>query len=178
MIVDLDAVRAIAQAMRARPWFTRLGAPLADDELALALGAAAGYHVTGIEAVPDLAAARALALEPAGAPAADADAVEARLLRDRAAAAAGEKRVLADLSSIVDAALEPTIAAARTALGAVGVVDDELARVLAGAAALGAYHAALAHACGKPEHPFVAIDRLFARGRLPLGPHRGHYAVL
>lgn len=178
MTVDLDAVRAIAAAMRARPWFTRLGAPLSEDERTLARAAAAGYHVEGIEVVADLPAAKALALEPAGAPAADADAVEARVLRDRAVAAAGEQRVLGDLSSIVDAALEPTIAAARDALAAAGIVSDEYARVLAGAAALAAYHAALAKACGMLDHPFVAIDALFARGRWPLGPHAGRFAVL
>jgi hypothetical protein len=176
--VDLDAVRAIAQAMRARPWFSRLGLPLSDDERALAHAAATGYRVDGIEPVADWAAARALALEPAGASAADADAVEARVLRDRAIAAGGETQVLADLSAIVDAALDPTIAAARAALDAAGIDNEELARVAAGAAALAAYHCAVARACGKPEHPFVAIDRLFALGRWPLGPHAGRYAVL
>jgi hypothetical protein len=176
--VDLDAVRAIAKAMRERPWFSRLGVPLSDDERALAYAAASGYRVAGLELVTDWAAARALALEPGGASAADADAVEARMLRDRAVAAGGEARVLAGLSAIVDAALDPTIDAARTALRAVGIENDELARVAAGAAALGAYHCAVARACGKPEHPFAAIDRLFALGRWPLGPHNGRYAVL
>ncbi|HTW85360.1 MAG TPA: hypothetical protein VMD91_14915 [Candidatus Sulfotelmatobacter sp.] len=178
MTVDLDAVRAIAGAMGARPWFTRLGVPLTGDELALTQVAAGGYRVTGVDVVPDLAAAKALVLDPAGAAAADADAVEARVLRDRAVAAAGERAVLGDLSAIVDASLEPTIAAARTALAAASIADDEFARVLAGAAALAAYHAALAKACGMSDHAFVAIDALFARGRWPLGPHAGRFAVL
>lgn len=104
-------------------------------------------------------------------------AAEQRRLRDAAFAAGGRERTLECLTAIVDASLDATMRGACDALARAGRVDDEFARVAAGAASEAAYRAALARALGEREHPFVTTYALFAGGRWPLGGLGDGYAL-
>ncbi|MGH7708242.1 MAG: hypothetical protein ACREM6_10005 [Vulcanimicrobiaceae bacterium] len=96
------------------------------------------------------------------------DAAETRTLRERAAATAGAAAVVRELSTVVDAGLEPTFTGAVRSLAATGHDDEELARVASGSAIEAAYRCALALINGVPEHRFCTTYARFVAGDWPL----------
>ncbi|HEV7371868.1 hypothetical protein [Arenibaculum sp.] len=179
--MSVDAVRRLADAVRADSWFAALGEPLGAGEAedAAACVAGLGFPGTPVEAVGGWAEAERLARGPDWDPAwwAAEDRERARLLAE-AGARLAETALYGALTRVMETALDVTHGHAAVAAARSGIADPYLIRVAAGAAAQACDQAAAALAAGAgPEHAFAAKYRLFAAGRWPLGVIGGRYRV-
>lgn len=151
-------------------WFSRLGAPLADDEAALAAGYLAALDLpahTRIEVARDWREAERLIRNPLTETGWWArEESERRLLMSEAATRIGESLLFETLTAAVEGYAEATYSGALAAGGG----DEAAAKVASGAALMTVHCKALALLAGRGEnHLFVQKYALFARGRWPLG---------
>lgn len=183
--MSVEAVRRLADAVRADGWFAALGEPLAAGEAQDAAACLAGLGFSGtppgtpVAPVGGWAEAERLARGPDWDRSwwAAEDRERARLLAE-AGAGIGETELYDALTEVMETALDVTHGRAAVAAARSGIADPALIRVAAGAAAQACDQAAAALAAGAgPEHAFAAKYRLFAAGRWPLGVIGGRYRV-
>ncbi len=154
-------------------WFAACGTQLRDDERAAAASylAALDLPAAPIDGVADWRAAAAIAQREdwsRGWWHAEETARTA-LYRD-AAAALGERTLLARLSAAMAATAEAIQDAAVAALARAGIADEALSRAAAGAASQACHQSVLAEAAGRgADHAFAIKYRLYRGGRWLLG---------
>jgi hypothetical protein len=153
-------------------WYSGVGEPLTEGELADAEAYAAGLGLgpLAIREVRDWRAAQAVASHPGWDPRWwAAEEGERRALYAHAAAEVAETDLLAALTRLTEAAAEEFYGPAAVAMARAGIADQGLARAAAGSAAQSLYQLALARQAGRDDsHLFAAKYRLFQGGRWPL----------
>ena len=173
---DFPGLRALGRFARLVPdlgWFQNLGNELDEDEIewAEAYLAEMGFPDSTVAPVGDWEeAADAAASADWNSPWWEAEEGLRAALMVEACARIGEERLEVALAHLAARAADAIRIGAEVAAARDGVIDEELVRAAAGAAAQAAHQAALVLAAEiEDEHPFALKFRLFETGRWPIG---------